>query len=177
MIQIKRCNYITGNSVDVTYAVKKIVDFLEMEGRNPILFCRPKSSGSNGTILTYMMEPKIDFNNIDDFTKSINDKGNLFRVDLMIFDFWHLSVSSIIEYKKVIDKIGIDYIILAKEYHYKTSDDVNDYHVKFESRDNRHHTEYSITDKISGWTSNLENLSKSYIRNKKIDDLFNKDGE
>ena len=122
------------------------------------------------------MEPKINFNNIEDFTVVLNNKGNLFRVDLLVFDFWHLSVSSIIEYKQVIDKLNIDYIILAKEYHYKSSEDVNDYHVKIESRE-LYHSEYSITDKISGWTSNLENLSKSYIRNKKIDDIFNKNDE
>ena len=32
-----------------------------------------------------------------------------------------------------------------------------------------------ITDKISGWSSNLSGLTKSYIRDKKIDQLFNKD--
>jgi len=176
MIQIKRCNYITGGPSDVSYAVKKIIDFLEMEGRNAVLFCKPRNSNSTVTALRYLMEPKIEFNNIEDFTEVLNDKGNLFRVDLLLFDFWHLSVSSIIEYKQIIDKLNIDYIILAKEYHYKSSDDVNDYHVKVESRDN-YHNEYSITDRISGWTSNLENLSKSYIRNKKIDDIFNKDSE
>jgi hypothetical protein len=176
MIEIKRCNYITGNPSDVSYAVKKIVDFLDMEGRNPVLFCKPSSSNSTATTLKYLMDPKINFNNIEDFTEVLNNKGNLFRVDLLVFDFWHLSVSSIIEYKQVIDKLNIDYIILAKEYHYKSSEDINDYHVKTESRE-LYHSEYSITDKISGWTSNLENLSKSYIRNKKIDDIFNKDDE
>jgi hypothetical protein len=176
MIQIKRCNYITGGPHDVSYAVKKIIDFLEMEGRNAVLFCKPRNSSSNATTLRYLMEPKIEFNNIEDFTELINNKSNLFRIDLILFDFWHLNVSSIIEYKQVIDKLNIDYIILAKEYHYKSSEDVNDYHVKIESRDN-YHNEYSITDKISGWSSNLENLSKSYIRNKKIDDIFNKDSE
>jgi len=176
MIEIKRCNYITGNPSDVSYAVKKIVDFLDMEGRNPVLFCKPRSSNSTATTLKYLMDPKINFNNIEDFTEVLNNKGNLFRVDLLVFDFWHLSVSSIIEYKQVIDKLNIDYIILAKEYHYKSSEDINDYHVKTESRE-LYHSEYSITDKISGWTSNLENLSKSYIRNKKIDDIFNKDDE
>lgn len=176
MIQIKRCNYITGGPSDVSYAVKKIIDFLEMEGRNTVLFCKPRSSNSNSTTLKYLIEPKIEFNNLEDFTKLINDKGNLFRVDLLLFDFWHLNVSSIIEYKQIIDKLNIDYIILAKEYHYKSSEDVNDYHVKIESRD-LHHNEYLITDKISGWSSNLENLSKSYIRNKKIDDIFNKNDE
>jgi len=176
MIEIKRCNYINGNPSDVSYDVKKIVDFLDMEGRIPVLFCKPRSSNSTATTLKYLMEPKINFNNIEDFTEVLNNKGNLFRVDLLVFDFWHLSVSSIIEYKQVIDKLNIDYIILAKEYHYKSSEDVNDYHVKIESRE-LYHNEYSITDKISGWTSNLENLSKSYIRNKKIDDIFNKDVE
>ena len=176
MIQIKRCNYITGNPSDVSYAVKKVVDFLEMEGRNSVLFCKPRSSNSSTTSLRYIMEPKIEFNNIEDFTNLLNNKGNLFRVDLLIFDFWHLSVSSIIEYKQIIDKLNLDYIILAKEYHYKSSDDVNDYHVKIESRVD-YHSEYSITDKISGWTSSLDNLSKSYIRNKKIDDIFNKNDE
>ena len=176
MIEIKRCNYITGNPSDVSYAVKKIVDFLDMEGRNPVLFCKPRSSNSTATTLKYLMEPKINFNNIEDFTEVLNNNGNLFRVDLLVFDFWHLSVSSIIEYKQVIDKLNIDYIILAKEYHYKSSEDVNDYHVKIESRE-LYHSEYSITDKISGWTSNLENLSKSYIRNKKIDEIFNKNAE
>lgn len=176
MIQIKRCNYITGGPHDVSYAVKKIIDFLEMEGRNAVLFCKPRNSSSNATTLRYLMEPKIEFNNLEEFTELINNKSNLFRIDLILFDFWHLNVSSIIAYKEIIDKLDIDYIILAKEYHYKSSEDVNDYHVKIESRDN-YHNEYSITDKISGWSSNLENLSKSYIRNKKIDDIFNKDSE
>jgi hypothetical protein len=176
MIEIKRCNYITGNPSDVSYAVKKIVDFLDMEGRNPVLFCKPRNSNSVATNLKYLIDPKIEFNSLDELTELLNDKGNLFRVDLLVFDFWHLNVSSIIEYKQIIDKLNIDYIILAKEYHYKSSEDVNDYHVKIESTEN-YHSEYLITDKISGWSSNLQNLSKSYIRNKKIDDIFNKGEE
>ena len=118
----------------------------------------------------------MEFNNIEHFKELINNKSNLFRVDLILLDFWNLNVSSIIEYKEIIDKINIDYIILAKEYHYKLSEDINDYHVKIESGKD-YHNEYLITDKISGWTSNLQNLTKSYIRNKKIDDIFNKDDE
>ena len=173
MIQVKRCNYITGNPSDVSYAVKKIVDFLEMEGRNPVLFCKPRSSNSAATTLKYLMEPKVEFDNLTHFEELLSNKGNLFRVDLLVFDFWHLNVSSIIEYKSYIDKLNIDYIILAKEFHYKSSDDVNDFHIKIESRE-LHINEYLITDKISGWSSNLSGLTKSYIRDKKIDQLFNK---
>jgi hypothetical protein len=147
-----------------------------MEGRKTFLFCKSKSSNSKGTTLKYLMEPKIEFNNLEHFTELINNKSNLFRVDLLLFDFWHLNVSSIIEYKEIIDKLNIDYIILAKEYHYKSSEDVSDYHVKIESSE-LYNNEYLITDKISGWTSNLESISKSYIRNKKIDDILNKNDE
>ena len=173
MIQVKRCNYITGNPSDVSFAVNKIVNFLEMEGRNPVLFCKPKRSSSGSTI-KYLMDPKIEFHNLNHFEELLSNKGKLFRVDLLVFDFWHLSVSSIIEYKSFIDKLNIDYIILAKEYHYKSSDDVNDFHIKIESKE-LHINEYLITDKISGWSSNLSGLTKSYIRDKKIDQLFNKD--
>ena len=173
MIQVKRCNYITGNPSDVSFAVNKIVNFLEMEGRNPVLFCKPKRSSSGSTI-KYLMDPKIEFHNLNHFEELLSNKGKLFRVDLLVFDFWHLNVSSIIEYKSFIDKLDIDYIILAKEYHYKSSDDVNDFHIKIESKE-LHINEYLITDKISGWSSNLSGLTKSYIRDKKIDQLFNKD--
>jgi hypothetical protein len=172
MIQVKRCNYITGNPSDVSFAVNKIVNFLEMEGRNSVLFCKPKRSSSGSTI-KYLMDPKIEFHNLNHFEELLSNKGKLFRVDLLVFDFWHLNVSSIIEYKSFIDKLNIDYIILAKEYHYKSSDDVNDFHIKIESKE-LHINEYLITDKISGWSSNLSGLTKSYIRDKKIDQLFNK---
>ena len=119
------------------------------------------------------MEPKVEFDNLTHFEELLSNKGNLFRVDLLVFDFWHLNVSSIIEYKSYIDKLNIDYIILAKEFHYKSSDDVNDFHIKVESKES-YVTEYSITDKISGWSSSLSGLTKSYIRDKKIDQLFNK---
>ena len=87
MIEIKRCNYITGNPSDVSYAVKKIVDFLDMEGRNPVLFCKPRSSNSTATTLKYLMEPKINFNNIEDFTEVLNNKGNFFEEILSKYFF------------------------------------------------------------------------------------------
>ena len=102
MIQVKRCNYITGNPSDVSFAVNKIVNFLEMEGRNSVLFCKPKRSSSGSTI-KYLMDPKIEFHNLNHFEELLSNKGKLFRVDLLVFDFWHLNVSSIIEYKSFID--------------------------------------------------------------------------
>ncbi len=175
MIPLKKCNYITGDINSVSHAVTRIISFLDDDGRNSLLFCKPRSSNSTNTSLKYFIDNKFEFNNYEDFKNIIGTDGNLFRVDLLIFDFWHLNLSSIIEYKILIDKLNIDYIIVAKEYHYKSSDDVTDYHVKSEIKDIK--SEYWITDKISGWTSELDSLKKSYIRDKKINQVINKDSK
>ena len=177
MIPIKKSNYITGNPSDVSYALSRIISFLETDGRNPLLICKPRSSNSAKTPLIYFLDNKIEFNNFNEFKMILENHSNLFRVDLLIFDFWSLSVSTIIEHREIIDKLNIDYIIVAKEYHYKMSDDVGDYHVKHEIKNNHIENNYYITDKISGWTSDLTELSKSWIRDKKIDQIFNKDKE
>ena len=86
-----------------------------------------------------------------------------------------MNLSGVIEYKSVIDKLNIDYIIVTKEYHYKSSDDVTDYHIRSEVKDYK--SEYWITDKISGWSSDIDSLKKSYIRDKKINQVINKDSK
>lgn len=176
MIPIKKSNYITGNPSDVSYAMSRIISFLETDGRNPLLICKPRNSNSSKTSLIYLLDNKIEFESFSEFKMILENRSNLFRVDLLIFDFWSLNVSSIMEYREIIDKLNIDYIIVAKEYHYKMSDDVGDYHVKHEIKNNRENN-YYITDKISGWTSDLTELSKSWIRDKKIEQIFNKNKE
>ena len=65
---------------------------------------------------------------------------------------------------------------MAKEYHYKSTDEVNDYHIRGELKSDWVLSEFKsyiiVTDNINKWTSNLEDLIKSYIRDKKIDNLF-----
>jgi hypothetical protein len=101
----------------------------------------------------------------------------------MIFDFWTLSRGLIPKYKELIDELGIDYIIVAKEYIYKDSEDVADFHVKSEYKDSAPNSisgymatrsEIWLTNKIDGWTATLDSLKTGYIRDKKIDDIFNK---
>ena len=50
MIELKRCNYFTGDITCVSSAVSSIVKFLELDGRNPILFTPPKPIDSKGKI-------------------------------------------------------------------------------------------------------------------------------
>jgi hypothetical protein len=172
MIELKRCNYITGDSSSVGYGVSQIVKFLELIGRNIILLSAPKTTSS--TNLKYIINNKIEFKDKNNFKSIFKDGGKLFRVDLIIADLWHLRLSSIIEYKKILDSSGIDYIIIAREYHYKKSDIITDYHIKKESSSPLfgNDVDYIITDKVSGWSSNLKSLIKSYIRDKKIDGII-----
>ena len=185
MIELKRCNYFTGDITSVSSAVSSIVKFLEVDGRNPILFTPPKPTSSKGNItnLIYYITPQITFNDFEDFKSKIEDPANRFRVNLMIFDFWTLSRALIPRYKELIDELGIDYIIVAKEYIYKESDDVADFHVKTEYKDLSSNSsagymatrsETWLTNKIDGWTATLDSLKTGYIRDKKIDNLFNK---
>ena len=185
MIELKRCNYFTGDTSSVSNAVSSIVKFLEVDGRNPILFTPPKPIDSKGNItnLIYYITPQITFNDFEDFKSKIEDPANRFRVNLMIFDFWSLSRGLIPKYKELIDQLNIDYIIVAKEYIYKDSDDVADFHVKTEYKDLSPNSsagymatrsETWLTNKVDGWTATLDSLKTGYIRDKKIDDIFNK---
>ena len=174
MIEIKKCNYITGDNLSVSYGLNEIIRFLDLSGRNIVLFTRPKSS--NTTSLKYLVSNKLEFRDYSDFKNISNDKSNLFRIDLIVVDLWHVRLSGIDEYKKVLDNTGIDYIIVAKEYHYKDSDSVTDYHIKKESVGSQNYNytepEYIITNKINGWSTDIGSLIKSYIRDKKIDGII-----
>jgi hypothetical protein len=186
MIELKRCNYFTGDIACVSSAVSSIVKFLEVDGRNPILFTPPKPMGSKSksiTNLIYYITPQITWNDFEDFKSKIEDPANRFRVNLMIFDFWSLSRSEISRYKELIDEFKIDHIITAKEYLYKDSEDVADFHVKSEYKDlstssstgyMATRSEIWLTNKIDNWTATLDSLKTGYIRDKKIDDIFNK---
>ena len=181
MINLKRCNYFTGDINQVSNAVSKIVKFLEVDGVNSILFTPPSPMSSNNSVtgLINQLNPKIIWYDFEDFKSKIEDTSNLFRVNLIILDFWTINRSLITKYKEVIDKLGIDYIIVAKEYTYKDSDDVSDFHVKTEYKEFvnsllGHKSEIWITNKIDGWSASLESLKTGYIRDKRIDDIFNK---
>ena len=178
MIQLKKCNYITGEPSDLGFAVSDIIKFLENDGRTPLLFTPPRASSEDkkgiSTSVKYFLDNQFTFDSFEEFQQIITNKSNLFRVDLLVFDFYHLSPWQIRDYKKVIDELDIQHIIIAKEYHYKSTDDVSDLHVRREYKES-HKSEIHLTDKINNWTSTLNLLSVSYIRDKKIDNLFGDD--
>ncbi len=175
MIEIKRCNYFTGDAHCLSSGMKDIISFLELTGINYLLLTPPRNNTSDKTIqsstIKYYLDNQLNFDNFEEFSDIINNKSNLFRVNLIIFDFWHLSSPSISAWKKEIDKLDIDYFIIAKEYHYKSTDNVTDYHLHSEYK-NMDKNELFITDNINKWTATLNSLVKSYRRDKKINDIF-----
>ena len=92
MISLKKCNYFTGSaSNNVANAVSKIVKFLELDGYNHLLITPPNSSGSKDTNtgINRSLPGYLEFKTFDDLEKLISDSSNLFRINLLIFDFWY----------------------------------------------------------------------------------------
>lgn len=174
MIEIKKCNYFTGDN-SVAGGIKDIVNFLELAGRNYLLLTPPRNNdidkSQQTNTIKYYLDNQFNFNSFEEFVNILENPGNLFRIDLLILDFWHLSSNQITVWKKEIDKLGLDHIIIAKEYHYKSTDDVTDYHLRREYK-TIGKNELFVTDNIHKWTATLESLIKSYRRDKKIDDIF-----
>jgi hypothetical protein len=174
MVDLKKYNYFTGDKSSVAYGVSDIVNFLDLAGYNYILFTPPKPTTSNkiyDLCLYHHLNNKIEFDNLNDFRNKISDKSNLFRVDLIVFDFWGIKKMNWSEYFKEIENLSQKFIIVSKEFQYKSTDDVNDFLLQTEYKD-LHKTENWLTDKINGTTATIESLKRSYIRDKKLEHLF-----
>ena len=187
MITLRKCNFFTGTPNNVSNVVSKIVKFLELDGYNHLLITPPNSTGKKDTNtgISRNLPGYLEFKTFDDLEKIISDSSNLFRINLLIFDFWYYSKEEIRRFRYLIDKLDIKYIILAKEFEYKESEDISDYHVEVKYSDftntsiliGEFKSDIFLTDKKNGWKSTLDALKTSYIRDKKIDSLFDDENE
>ena len=101
MIDLKKYNYFTGDVSSVARGVSDLVKFLDLAGKNYILFSPPKSSNSDkiyDLCLYHFFENKILFDGIDEFIEKISNKSNLFRVDFIVVDLWSISKNNIFKY-------------------------------------------------------------------------------
>lgn len=174
MVDLKKYNYFTGDKSSLAYGVSDVVKFLDLAGYNYVLFTPPKPTGSsklNDICLYHHLDNKIEFDNISDFIEKITNKSNLFRVDLIVFDFWSLKKMNWNPYLKEIDNLTQKFIIVAKEFQYKTTDDVNDFHIRTEYKE-LYKSDTWLTDRINNNTATIASLKKAYIRDKKIEHLF-----
>jgi hypothetical protein len=174
MVDLKKYNYFTGDVSSVATGVSSIVNFLDLAGHNYVLFTPPKPSDSHkyhDICLYHHLNNKIEFNNLEDFKEKILNKSNLFRVDLIVFDFWSKRRMNWEPFLNEIKNLPYKFIIVAKEFQYKSTDDVNDFLLRNEYKELHKHDTW-ITDKISGQSSTIDSLRKAYIRDKKIEHLF-----
>ena len=183
MIFLKKYNFFTGTPNHVSSVLLEVVNFLEVDNYNYILLT-PSKEKSCGLI--YGLHSNLLFNNLEELENLINDKSNLFRVNLIVIDLYHYKSHQITNILKVIENLDYKFIIIAKEYHYKSSDDVNDFHVEIKYNldpnttptnlvFNAARTSKFIKDNINGWITELDKLKGAYIRDKKIDSLFDDD--
>ena len=177
-MELKRANFITGEKSAVSFGLSKILDFLDITGRNIIFLSKPKDSIN--TSLKYILNfNKEEFNNIDDFKKLITNKSNLFRINLIVVDLWEESVNDVISYKEMLDKTGLDFIIVSDKCHYIIGSDditVNSLEQDRESdtKKMKFETNYYIKNLITNEKYSFDSYKTSYIRDKKINDLFGK---
>jgi len=181
MINLSQTNYFTGEISPVSSAVSKIVQFLEIDGSNPI-FLTPSisnlSSNSNTIGKSCTIVPRVEFAGIADFDYKLADRGLMFRCNLIVADLWHLDRTGVGNYRKMLVETGIRHIIMAREYHYSESEDVSDFHVvvKYEgSIQLGFKSETTITEKRQNWKATLEELKKGFIRDRRLDGLLGED--
>lgn len=171
MLDLKKCNYITGQSNVVSFGISKIIDFFENSGRTPIFLALKESQFSS-----LIQTSKIEFKNIKNFEELLSNKSNLFRVDLIVVDLWFLkNVSQVLSYKFILDKLNIDYVILTTKYHYIEGDEnVSVYKIDSEYTDikSSFDVKYWISDLVSKNKTSMNDLVLAFKRNRKIDDLF-----
>jgi len=176
MIELKRVNFISGEKNAISFGLSKILDFLDLTGRNIVFLSKPKNDVK--TSLKYIVNfNKKEFNNYKDFEDLVTNKSNLFRIDLIVVDLWEESVDSVITYKEMLDKTGLDFIIVSDKYHYIIGD--NDITVNRLEQDRntdlksmKFETKYYIKNEITNQKYSFDDYKLSYIRDKKINDLF-----
>lgn len=180
MVDLKRINFIIGKSQAITFGLSKILDFLELEGRNIIFLCKPINEVK--TSLRYILSyNQIEFKNEVEFSDLLQKKSTLFRVDLIVVDLWEEDIDSLINYKEFLDRTGLDYIIISDKCQYIIGDEeITVYRIEQERSESNiksirsYDTKYYIKNEITNESYSFDDFKTSYIRDKKIDDIFKK---
>lgn len=168
MIELKKYNYFTGETNDVSHGVSDIVKFMDLAGSNYLLIT------SRSGCLYHFLSNKIVYHDVSCFEEIISNKSNLFRVDLLVIDLWSISDEQHHLYLKCLSDLDIPILITASRYQCKIDDNVMEYSIRKEYKGG-FKSEVWISDKNKNWTTTISSLKKSYIRDKKIEGLFGED--
>lgn len=169
MIDLKKENYIYGDSESLSYGVPQILNFFDSIGKN-MLFLYKKSNKNN---LRYFVNfNKIEFTDYDSFLNILEDKGNLFRVNLVVLDLFNqTSTFDVNNYIKILKENNIDFIVITKK-EFSIFNNLNSSINKLR-RSHLNQEEVVITNIKKDETYFLKDYKKSYIRNIKIEQLLN----
>lgn len=177
MVDLKKYNYFTGESTAVGQGVTQVVNFLDLAGDNYVLFTPPRTHQFNkrrDLCLYHYLSNRVEFENFEDFTQKLQTPSNLFRATFLVFDFWPLNKDGQSKYLKLIAELSLPCIIVAKEFHYRSGEWVNDFLLRVEYKDLTK-SEIWLIDQNSGVQSTLSSLQVAYIRDKKLEHLFGSD--
>lgn len=172
MLELKSKNLFTGKNNNRLFAVHKIFEFYDLEGRNICIF-HNRNKLYNG------------FNNIS--TDSLNlskDLGNnLFRLDIIVVDFSFVNLTNVISVYDAIREVTnlpIIFIIGWKNIEFLKLDWFEtayffDKKMDFSAQFQDSLDDYLVQDLKNDWKSNLRELKTQYIRDKNLRDLFGED--
>jgi hypothetical protein len=173
MININKKNFISGGENEVNIGVSKIINFLDLIGTNVVLF--------HSYINYHSDASQFKYRDIEELFELLEDSANTFRADVIIVDMFKDSVEDVSKVKKYLSNIGLKFIIISNNYHYVNTDkNVNIYKISEEriEGNNRgwdsYRNIYYITDMKTKDKYSFDQYVKSYVRNAKIKDIFDK---
>lgn len=173
MININKKNFISGGENEVNIGVSKIINFLDLVGTNVVLFHKHINYHSDAS--------QFKYSNIEDLFELLDNKANLFRADVIVVDMFKDSVENVSKVEKYLYNIGLKFIIVSNNYHYVNNDEsINVYKISEERIEGNtsgwdsYRNIYYITDMKNKNKYSFDQYIKSYVRNTKIKDIFNK---
>lgn len=180
MINLNKINFISGDINTLGIGVSKTLDFLDLIGKNLIVFTKPKH---HSNIVSYINKfNSYEFSTLSDIESLTSDSSVMFRVNLIVIDLWGESSEKVMYYKNQLEKLNIDVIILSENYHYLIGDkNVSVYKILSEKVIDEnsnlnyfslHKTKYFIKDQIKNTRYSFDDYLTSYKRDKKISDIF-----
>lgn len=171
MLELKSKNLFTGKS-DRLYPIHRIFEFYDILGKNICVF-HNRHKQYNG------------FNNLstDSLNLSKDLVNNLFRLDIIVVDFSFVNLTNVISVYDIIREITnipIIFIIDWKHIEFLKLDWFETAYllekkINFSAQFVDSLDEYLVKDLKNEWSSNLQELKKQYIRDKKLRDLFGED--
>ena len=187
MLDLKKYNWIravkgTGNFA-ISALLRDVLPFLEMEGYTAITFIPQYNNCS----LAHFIDNYKIFKSREHLEELISDKGNFFRVNLIVLDLYFCeNIDQVNSYLRMFGEFDCQFIILMGDSVPVNRGDSTYYGVKYVSDigSNIHNiinlgerrSNVVVTDLWEGWESSLEDLKKAWVRDKKISGFLDESG-